>query len=327
MSGPLGCVAAVTYRCNSRCTMCDIWRKDARVPDELAPQDYRWLPGSIVSLNVSGGEPYLRDDLPDVVAVMGETCPRARIVVSTNGLKPERIARMTKEMSGVAVRVSLDAAGPLHDEIRGVDGAYESVLETVRLLKEAGVRDLGLAATSTEEHADELAGVKELADSLGVAFIASAAHSSPIFFGEHEADRPSSTRAARVFGDLMREDLGSPRPRDWARAYYWRGVIDYVRGRPRRLPCGAGTHFFFLDPWGDVYPCNIGGTLMGNIRDGSFAELRRRTADSVREAVASCPHQCWMVCTVSPAMRRRPWGPALWIAGAKLFGIDRDAGR
>mgnify|MGYP006282621309 CR=1 FL=1 len=307
--------------------MCDIWKRDALASDELRPEDYRWLPRSLVSINVSGGEPYLRDDLPDVVRVMRETCPRARVVVSTNGLAPARIAEMTRRMPGVAVRVSLDAAGALHDEIRGVPGAYESVLETVRSLREVGVRDLGLAATSTEEHASELPKVRELAGRLGVAFIASAAHSSPIFFGEHETERPSSDEAARVFGELLREDLASKRPRDWARAYYWRGVIDYVRGRRRRLPCRAGTDFFFLDPRGDVYPCNIGGTRMGNIRDGSFAELRRRTRDVVNEAVSTCPHQCWMVCTVTPPMRRRPVGPAAWIAGAKLFGIDTKTGR
>ncbi|MBD3368060.1 MAG: radical SAM protein [Candidatus Eisenbacteria bacterium] len=327
MSGPLGCVAAVTYRCNSRCTMCDIWRTDARAGDELEPEAYRWLPDSLTSINVSGGEPYLRDDLPEVVSVMRDACPRARIVVSTNGLTPERITGMTARMPGVAVRVSLDAAGPLHDEIRGIEGAYESVLETVRLLKDSGVEDLGLAATSTEAHADELLGVKSLADELGIRFIASAAHSSPIFFGDHESERPHSEKSARAFGRLMREDLNSPRPRDWARAYYWRGVVDYVRGRPRRLGCGAGTYFFFLDPWGDVYPCNVGGTRMGNIRDGSFAELRRRTRNEVGEAVANCPHQCWMVCTVTPPMRRRPLGPIAWIAGAKLFGIGRGSGR
>jgi len=320
--GPIACVAAVTYRCNSRCTMCDIWRKDARVPDELEPEDYRWLPRSLKSVNVSGGEPYLRGDLPEVVGVMRETCPKARVVVSTNGLAPDRVVSMTREMPGVAVRVSLDAAGSLHDEIRGIEGAYESALETARRLKEAGVEDLGLAATSTEEHAAELAGVRELADELGIAFIASAVHSSPIFFGEHEAERPTSGRAAEAFGSLLRDDLASKRPRDWARAYYWRGVIDYVNGRSRRLACGAGTDFFFLDPWGDVYPCNIGGTKMGNVREGSFAELRQRTLDEVGAAVSDCPHQCWMVCTVSPAMRRRPLKPLAWILGAKLFGVD-----
>lgn len=327
MRGPVGCVAAVTYRCNARCTVCDIWKSDARASEELTAADYAWLPPSLRSINVSGGEPFLRDDLVDLVAVVRKACPRARVVVSTNGLLPERIERMMSEMRDVAVRVSIDAVGEAHDEIRGVEGAYERAMDTVSRLKSLGVTDLGLAATASERNPGELLRVKGVADGLGVSFIATAAHSSPIFFGAHDSDRPRSEETVAEMRTIMKEELASRRPRDWARAYYMRGLIDYVRGRPRRLPCGAGVDHFFLDPVGDVYPCNISGVLMGSIREGSFEELRRRSADSVVPAVAACGEQCWMVCTVGPPMRRRPFRPAAWIAGAKLMGLDTSADR
>jgi MoaA/NifB/PqqE/SkfB family radical SAM enzyme len=327
MAGPVGCVAAVTYRCNARCTVCDIWKSDSRASEELAPSDYSWLPPSLRSVNVSGGEPFLRDDLADVVAVMKEACPRARIVISTNGLSPERIERMMALMKGVAVRVSVDAVGEKHDEIRGVPDGYRKALDTVGRLKALGVADLGLAATSSEKNPGELLRVKRVADDLGIEFISSAAHSSSIFFGEHDEDRPKSEEAVSEIAEIMRAELRSRNPRDWAKAYYMRGLVDYVRGEPRRLPCRAGIDHFFLDPFGDVYPCNIGGVRMGNIRDGSFEDLRASSASEVEPAVASCEEQCWMVCTVSPPMRRRPLGPCMWIAGAKLMGLDTSVGR
>jgi MoaA/NifB/PqqE/SkfB family radical SAM enzyme len=80
--------------------------------------------------------------------------------------------------------------------------------------------------------------------------------------------------------------------------------------------------FFFLDPRGDVFPCNVLDVKMGNVRDGSFEEIRRRSEAAVRRAVGRCREQCWMVCTVSPPMRRRPLRPIAWIAGAKLLGLD-----
>ncbi len=325
--GPVGCVAAVTYRCNARCAMCDIWRKDAETERELTPSDYRWLPRSLRSINVSGGEPFLRDDLVEIVAVMREACPDARIVISTNGFMPSRIEEMISRMDDVAVRISVDAVGPLHDEIRGVPAAYEKAIETARRLKAAGVADLGLAATSTEGNPGQLEAVRDLASDLGLEFAASAAHSSPIFFGAHDAERPQSDEAVGEIGRVMDDLLASKRPRDWATAYYMRGLADYVRGKPRRLACRAGTDFFFLDPWGDVHPCNISGTKMGNVKDGSFEEIQRRTRTEVREAVASCQHQCWMICTVSPPMRRRPLRPFAWIAGAKLLGLDTKVSR
>jgi MoaA/NifB/PqqE/SkfB family radical SAM enzyme len=322
MGGPLGCVAAVTYRCNARCTICDIWRQAADGAEELSPEDYRWLPPSLRSINVSGGEPFLRDDIGDIVAVMREACPRARIVISTNGLMPGRIAEAVGKMSEVAVRISVDAVGALHDRIRGIDGAFDRAIETARRLRDQGLSDLGLAATSCGANAGEVGRVKSLADELGVEFIASAVHSSPFFFGAQDEERPRSAAIVEEIAAIMREELRSSKPRDWAKAYYMRGLIDYVRGKPRRLPCRAGIDFFFLDPRGDVFPCNVQDVRMGNLREGSFEELRRRSEGAVRRAVSACREQCWMVCTVSPPMRRRPLGPLAWIAGAKLFGLD-----
>jgi MoaA/NifB/PqqE/SkfB family radical SAM enzyme len=327
MAGPLGCVVAVTYRCNARCTVCDIWKTDARVDEELAPSDYAWLPESLRSVNVSGGEPFLRDDIVELVSFVERACPRARVVISTNGLSPDRIERAMSDMTHIAVRVSVDAVGEKHDEIRGIPGAYDRAIETVARLRALGVGDLGLAATSSERNPGELVRVADVADELGVDFIASAAHSSPIFFGEHDEDRPRSDAAVAEIAEIMRRELSSRNPRDWAKAYYMRGLIDYVRGKPRRLACGAGVDHFYLDPYGDVYPCNISGVRMGNIRDGNFEQIRRSSASEVEPAVAACEEQCWMVCTVSPPMRRRPLGPSAWILGAKLMGLDTRVGQ
>jgi MoaA/NifB/PqqE/SkfB family radical SAM enzyme len=327
MRGPIGCVAAVTYRCNARCTVCDIWKHDSRESEELEAGEYAWLPSSLRSINVSGGEPYLRDDLVEIVSVMQRACPRARVVISTNGLQPDRIEKMTARMEDVAVRVSIDAVGEKHDEIRGIPGGYDRAMDTVNRLKAQGVKDLGLAATSSEKNPGELLRVKEVADDLGLAFIASAAHSSEIFFGEHDADRPRSEEAVEEISTIMRQWLRSWRWRDWGKAYYMRGLVDYVRGGPRRLPCGAGVDHFYLDPFGDVYPCNISGVRMGNIRDGTFEQLQRTSAGEVVPAVAGCEEQCWMVCTVSPPLKRRPFRPGAWVLGAKLAGLDTKVDR
>ncbi len=333
MGGPVGCVAAVTYRCNSRCVMCDIWKQNADAARELTPDEYRWLPRSLRSINVSGGEPFLRDDLPEVVAVMSETCPGARVVISTNGLLPERTEaaiagiietspRRSDPAGAVAVRISVDGIGEAHDRMRGIPGAYEKAMETANRLQRLGVQDLGLAATLTKDNIGEIARVQKKADELGIRFVMSAAHSSPIFFGEHEVERPHSKESVGEVLELMRRHLRSWRPYDWARAYYLRGVVEYIRGRPRRLPCRAGLDFFFLDPWGDVYPCNIGGTKMGNVRESDFRSMQRKTTRTVRESVASCDVQCWMVCTVAPPMTRRPLKPLAWMFGAKFLGLD-----
>jgi MoaA/NifB/PqqE/SkfB family radical SAM enzyme len=211
--------------------------------------------------------------------------------------------------------------GAPHDHARGVEGAYDRAVETVRRLKALGISDLGLAATSMESTAGQLATVERLAGDMGVQFVASVAHSSPIYFGAQEGERPRSEAAVGEIAAMMRRQLRSPRPADWAKAYYTRGLVEYVRGSPRMLPCGAGVDHFFLDPWGDVYPCNVQGLRMGNVRDGSYEEIAGRSAEAVRAAVADCREQCWMVCTVAPPMRRHPLRPLAWIAGARFLGL------
>ena len=322
MSGPIDCVVAVTYRCNSRCVMCDIWKSDGDRERELAPRDYRWLPTSLRSINVSGGEPFLRDDIVEIVRVMHDRCQAARIVISTNGLQPERIEQAVAQMPEIAIRVSVDGIGEAHDAVRGVPGAYDRAMETVERLRAIGISDLGLAATATDSNVGDVTQVREKTKELGLKFSVTAAHSSPIFFGEHSVERPHTADSVREMSDIMRDLLRGWRPIEWAKAYYVRGLIEYIRGRPRRLPCRAGTDFFFLDPWGDVYPCNVGGTLIGNIRDGSFAQIRRRAWTKVSQAVDACEVQCWMVCTVGAPMKRRPLRPMLWMLGAKLLGLD-----
>ena len=307
--------------------MCDIWKSDGDRERELSPEDYRWLPTSLRSINVSGGEPFLRDDIVEIVRVMHDRCPAARIVISTNGLQPERIEQAVAQMPEVAIRISVDGIGDAHDAVRGVPGAYERAMETVERLRAIGVTDLGLAATATDSNVGDVTQVREKTKELDLKFSVTAAHSSPIFFGEHSVERPHTVESVREMTDIMRDLLRSWRPLEWAKAYYVRGLIEYIRGRPRRLPCRAGTDFFFLDPWGDVYPCNVGGTLIGNIRDGSFAAIRGRAWTKVSEAVDACEVQCWMVCTVGAPMKRRPLRPMLWMLGAKLLGLDTRVDR
>ncbi len=81
MKLPTDAVIAVTYKCNSKCVMCDIWKKPAC--KEIEPRLYAKLPGSLKYINISGGEPFLRKNLPEVIAVLSATCNEPRIGIST----------------------------------------------------------------------------------------------------------------------------------------------------------------------------------------------------------------------------------------------------
>jgi hypothetical protein len=78
---------------------------------------------------------------------------------------------------------------------------------------------------------------------------------------------------------------------------------------------------FFIDPYGDVMPCN--GTkdkeVMGNLNEQAWDELwNSEQAEHIREKVRNCDRQCWMIGSVSPAMHKYIWVPALWVVQHKL---------
>lgn len=106
------------------------------------------------------------------------------------------------------------------------------------------------------------------------------------------------------------------------------GLMNYVEGRPRLLPCEAGMVNFFVDPYGDVYPCNglenkYWKESMGNIRTmSSFDELwRSEQAERVRSRVRSCPKNCWMVGTAAPVMKKYLTTPAKWVLQHKFQSV------
>jgi MoaA/NifB/PqqE/SkfB family radical SAM enzyme len=282
--------------------MCDIWKKPAG--PELRPEDYAHLPSSLKEINVTGGEPLLRSDLAGVIESMRRRCGGVRIVLSTNGLLPERLEKLFQKVRGIAVRISLDGMDGLHDEIRGIDGAFGRVVESIEIARRAGIADVGLSATISRQNAGRVADVQAFARERGLEFTVTVAHSSSFFFGDQSSEEPDSGNAVKDLETMRGRLYESAHPKEWFRAYYVSGLIDVILGSPRPVQCHAGRDFFYMDPAGNVYPCHILERKMGNILDKTFEEM---VADdpSVLKAVAGCGQRCWMTCTVAPEMRRK----------------------
>jgi len=134
------------------------------------------------------------------------------------------------------------------------------------------------------------------------------------------------------FEELIEKLLRENNPKSWARAFFNLGLINYIRGGRRMLPCEAGNANYFVEPYGEVYPCNgledrIWKESMGNIHDfNSFEELwYSEQASKVRNLVKICPKNCWMVGTAAPVMKKYIRHPAQWILENKtrsLMGKD-----
>lgn len=308
---------AITYRCNARCAMCNTWQHPSRTEDEVQPRHLESLP-TLSFANITGGEPFLRADIDEVVDVIARKADR--VVVSTNGYFTDRVLKLARRHRKLGFRISLEGLPAANDELRGLKDGFDHGLRTLLQLRAMGIRDIGFGITLSDRNADDLLELYELADAMGLEFATAAVHNSFYF---HKYDNVIS-EPERVGGNLEKlayRLLQTRRPKDWFRAWFNMGLANYVRGNPRLLPCGAGNDVFLVDPFGEVKACNAMDESMGSLKERSFAEIwASPEAAGVRSHAAACDKNCWMIGSAAPAMKRELRVPASWVARAKLSG-------
>ena len=302
----------VTYRCNARCTMCSRYKAPSLPEEELSVETVEKLP-KMYFTNITGGEPFLRDDLKEIVRALYRKSDR--IVISTNGFFTDRILDLCREFPKVGIRISIEGLEQTNNEIRGLPDGFNRGYETLKRLVAAGMKDVGFGMTVQDKNAPDLVPLYKLSDELGMEFATASLHNS-FYFVENKniiRDRPM---VARNFEALINELLRSGSPKKWFRAYFNHGLINYIYGQKRLLPCDMSFDTFFIDPYGDVMPCN--GTkdkeVMGNLNKQPWEEIwNSPAAEEVRKKVCSCDRNCWMIGSVSPAMRKYLWKPLWWV--------------
>ena len=296
--------------------MCNTWQCPTKPDEEFAPELLEKLPGGLGRVNITGGEPSLRKDLPEIVEILA---PKAhRLEISTNGYFTDRLVEVAKRHPEITIRISVEGLPETNDRVRGLKNGFDHALRSYLRLREVGVKDLGFAVTIQDSNKDDLLDLYHLVDYLGAEFAQAVPHNSYYFHKfDNEIADVEGVQAAMV--SLIEAFLSSRRPKQWFRAYLNRGLVDHVGGLTRRLDCSAGADIFFLDPSGEVYPCNGRDWSMGNLAQASFDEIwNGPEARHVRELVRTCDAGCWMTGTAVPAMRRRLPSVAWWVLRNRL---------
>ncbi len=311
---PQSAIIAITLNCNSRCTMCNIWQN--HIKNELTPDQYLKLPSTLTDINITGGEPFLRRDIVEIVRNMKTAAPRARLILNTNGFMTHKIVADMRQIIAIdphfAFRVSLDGIGKVHDTIRGIPGGYEKCMETLRAVRALGVKDIGISFTLMQQNIDELPKVQQVCKEQGYEFSLTVVTNSPIYFGEKKEDfRPKrNVKLDRILKTAARTHYQSYAPKEIIRGWFVSRLLSYIQTGKRVLPCYAGSGFFYMDSVGNVYTCHMKPWIMGNITKQSFPAILANQHFAPR--VASC-NDCFMVCTVKSSMRHH------------LFQVAREA--
>lgn len=311
---------AVTYRCSSRCRTCNIWQLSGTEGDELSLEEIRTIFNinreflrDVRSIQITGGEPFLREDLPSIVSIIHGQLPRCTFWIPTNGMHPANVESATRQMldilgrRGLGISVSIDGIDKTHDTMRGIRGSYSKALETLRKLSSMRGQYpelmLTVGITLTPENYTELGEVFNLVRGHRADLSFRPVNFSSIYYRNvgdsyNLSDAPDELLVTirNIGRDLVKRRglLGSvPTLR------YMQGTLDYIRStEKRKLRCTAATESFFLDPVGDVYPCIIMDLKMGNVREQSLEEIwRSERAKEARLRIRKglCPG-CWVEC-------------------------------
>src|SRR5579862_2916597 len=106
-----------TYRCNAKCNMCYIWKFPTRPKEEIGVDVYEKLP-QMDAINLTGGEPFLRADIDEIVTVLKKKS--RRIVISSNGWWVDRTIRLfEKHGNSIGIRISIEGLSKANDRVRG----------------------------------------------------------------------------------------------------------------------------------------------------------------------------------------------------------------
>lgn len=313
-----------TYRCQMRCKMCNIWKNPTDPKKEIKPKDLEILP-PLKFVNITGGEPFVRHDLSEIVDVLYKKSNR--IVISTSGWHYKRIISLAEKYPRIGIRVSIEGLEKTNDELRGRNGGFQRGVKTLRTLKKMGIKDIGFGITVSNHNSRDMLDLYDLAQEMGMEFATAAFHNS-FYFHKDNNEITNKNEVKGNFAKLINCLLSERHPKSWFRAFFNLGLINYIDGGRRMLPCEAGTANFFIDPYGDVLPCNgmenrYWKERMGNIREGkSFKEIWfSLQAQKVRKLVSECPKNCWMVGTAAPVMKKYIRYPSMWVAKNKLKKI------
>ena len=290
----------VTYRCNAKCHMCNIWKCPSDNKVEITPGDIEKLP-FIPTVNITGGEPFLRDDICEIISVLKPKTKR--VVVSTNGFLTDRILKAAKNHPWIGIRISLEGLPSANDELRGIKDGFDHGIRTLVELNNIGLKDIGFGITISDRNADDVIELYHLAKMMKVEFATAAVHNS-YYFHKHDNTFEKPQAAIDNLLKLIEELLKSKRPKDWFRAYFNYGLINYIKGNGRLLPCKMGYDSFFLDPYGEIRPCNVMEKSMGNIKEKTYEEIwNSPEASKIRTSVANCSCNCWMMGSVAEAIK------------------------
>jgi radical SAM protein with 4Fe4S-binding SPASM domain len=312
----------ITHRCNFRCKHCFFI-------DKLNPQNFHELTldeidkmastmDDLLFLSVTGGEPFLRDDIVDIIRIFHRKNHLKNLVIPTNGFLKEKILKGVEEIlkscpdMGVNIGISIDDFEKEHDELRGVKGCFKKAVETFHALNELKKSypklSIEIVTTMTAKNQDHLESFYDFVfkdlepDAVNLSMVRGDIKEPGILGFDIERYK---RLVSRIQGAYTKGNLGGYR--NFSLSNYAFSVrmiapqilIKLIEEDKWQIPCLAGTFSGVLYANGDLYPCEMLERKIGNIRDAGYdfkalwnSEEANKIRNFVKKSKCYCEHPC-----------------------------------
>ena len=334
-----------TWVCDAKCTMCNNWkwgdRKSDMTLEQLEPVLDSPFWGAVENLNISGGEPTTRLDLPQMVELFHRRLPRLRkIGINTTGLTPARaIPMLTKIVKFcaekdllISIRVSLDGIGDVHNQVRAVKNGFDKASQTIAamqaLAKEHANFQFGIASTIFAKNLEDAENILTWARTkdLDVVFnmlrftdamLHNGGLKETIGFQERE-----ESFMRKFFLDRVKEESVLS-----GQSFMYLHYADMIaNGYHRTMPCPFQSQGLLLNPNGDLHYCE-NSQKIGNVLDDSAEALYYKAENLAhREQIKNetCP-TCLSPCQVNVGAMKQfvPYAKFL----KRVYQVKKDTTR
>jgi radical SAM protein with 4Fe4S-binding SPASM domain len=311
----------VTQKCNLKCEHCFYWESLNTNINALSLDEIEKISASMndfLFLLITGGEPFLRKDLTEVVEVFYKNNNVRKMNIMSNGTLPERMLSRLKEIYNkcpdlyLTLYISFDGIGEQHSTIRGVKDCYEKSIDTIRQIKE--VQDnypklsIGVAMTYCSFNEKNIVDIyKHFKETVQPdTFTCSFIRGDP----KDKLAKDCKTDNYVKLQEIFKQDLLNGRIN---------GVSDPVVGNivagskfamtqqlvktltdGYQSPCYAGQINAVIYENGDVFPCELlPDAKIGNLRDSNydfnkvwFGDKRNEITDWISKTNCHCTHEC-----------------------------------
>ena len=296
-----------TWKCDSKCITCAIWKDKTAGKNDLTLEEIDKFSRSkyfrrVERITISGGEPTLRKDLPEVISTLHRNIPTASFGITTNGMDPQVeeviFRKILKDNPGInfeIVGISLNGPPEVHDLTRGVKGSWEKAVETYERLKD--IIHCEFSFTFCKENVDHFEWVQEFARKKGTrAYICWTVMNERFNISNEDLVfwKPGMHRVLRKY---IKEQYNLPEtikgklrnmislPPGVTFSYLYDSIINR-----RKMPCYAGSQIVHIDPEGNVYPCNFKlsrDRIIGNLRHKDFDEIWESMPRKILKEIAN----------------------------------------